>query len=104
VQEERPLEVTAVQLLSDYKSNQLRADGNYKGKVVQVNGTVRRVTNNAVELEGGKYELLTVDCQFSSADAPAMASLSAGSFVTIKGVCEGKNFAGVRVKNSKIVQ
>jgi hypothetical protein len=105
VQEQKPIEVSAVQLLSEYKDNEAKANDKYKGKVVQVDGVIDRITEGYVKLKGGgQFELLTVDCHFDDEDRKTVASLSSGSRVTIKGICDGKGFGGINIHRCKLVQ
>lgn len=107
VQEQKPIEVSAAQLLSEYKDNEARANDQYKGKVVQVNGIIHRITEGAVELKGND-PIVThrVSCHFDDADRSAISSLSSGNQVTIKGICDGKGFGGisVNINRCKLVQ
>jgi hypothetical protein len=107
VQEQKAIEVSAAQLLSEYKDNETRANDQYKGKVVQVSGSIHRITEGAVELKGGDAIVTNrVNCQFEDADRKSLSSLSSGSHVTIKGICDGKGFGGisVNIKRCKLVQ
>ncbi len=103
VEQAKPIEISADQLLREYKENEPKANDAYKGKVVQVSGPVKRVTEGWVELKGaGQFEFLTVDCHFD--DRKVMASFSGGSQVTIKGVCDGKGFGGINIRRCQQVK
>jgi len=92
------IKIFAGNLLQEYKQNEAAANQKYLGKKIEVNGIVKRTTNNFVELHGGGgFELLTVDCYFS--DKNTLATFTAGTQVTITGVCDGKNPFAVKVKN-----
>ncbi len=96
------IEVSAGQLIAEYKDNAAKADIDYKGKVLQVSGPIKRITERWVELKGdGQFEFLTVDCHFD--DKSVMASLSSGSQVTIKGACDGKGFGGINIRHCQLV-
>ncbi len=103
VQEQKPIEVSAAQLLSEYKDNETRANDQYKGKVVQVTGPIHRITEGHVELKGSDAIVVNrVNCQFEDADRKTLASLSSGSQITIKGICEGKQAININLKRCKI--
>ena len=105
IAEEKAIEITASDLLSQYKDNEVKANETYKGKVVQVSGIVKRITERAVELKGsGRFELLTVDCRFEDNDKKAMSSLTGGQDVTIKGICNGKGPFAVEIKRCTLIK
>jgi hypothetical protein len=105
VQEQKAIEVSASNLLSEYKNNETRANDQYKGKVVQITGSIHRIVERAVELKGGDAIVMDrVNCQFEDADRKTLSSLSSGNQVTIKGICDGKGFINVNIKKCKLVQ
>ncbi len=86
--------VSAVQLLREYKDNEAEANNAYKGKLIQVTGTIKRITEKWVELKGADpLQVPSVDCYFK--DRNTLFSLSEGKEITITGVCEGKGFFGI---------
>lgn len=66
------VKVDARTLLSDYRQDRKEADRKYKGKVLQVQGVVRNITPNAVNLEGGTDLKLLVQCAFGSGGIKAI--------------------------------
>lgn len=77
-------EVSAIQLVADYKASESVADRKYKGKVILVSGVISEVYRGFlytpyVELEAG------VRCNFSDNEDPVMATLSEGQTVSMKG-------------------
>ncbi len=88
-----PVEIKV--LLSEYKGNELRADGTFKGKVIRTSGIVRDVKKDitgdpyVVLGTGGMLEIPSVQCFLADDQASAASSLSAGERVTIEGRVDG---------------
>ncbi len=76
-------------------------DEKYKDKVVVVSGQILKMDHNTVTLSG--HILLEVDCEFGKANAGQLAGLKPGMDVTLKGVCTGKSFFKVNIKECKLV-
>lgn len=91
-----PIEVNASDMVSAYRENTAIANNKYKGKVVQVTGTVGKIEEQWVELEskkgfvGGGVDLLRVHVYFNDQDKGKMATLTKGHSITAKGKCAGK--------------
>lgn len=87
--------VKATDLTAAYAQNEANADTRYKGKKIYVSGKVsligKDILGNAyVNLEG--HEILHfVKC--STSDTTALAKLSEGTAITVKGTCEGSMIA-----------
>jgi hypothetical protein len=83
--------LTADQLFSEYKADEAAADNKYKGKVVLISGPIRDIgkfMGTAYILIGGHGFLDGVQATF--VESAAVASLSKGSQVTVKGEVGGK--------------
>ena len=83
--------LTADQLFSEYKANEVAADNKYKGKVVLISGPIRqngKFMGTAYILIGGHGFLDGVQCMFG--ESAEVGSLSKGSQVTVKGEVGGK--------------
>jgi hypothetical protein len=90
-----PIRVSAIQLSSDYNANGIAADAKYKGKVVDVSGTVDTIDKDIlndpyVSLKTGQYSVLSVQCVFSQAAESKLTGLSSGQQVTLEGTVSGK--------------
>ena len=91
-----PIEVKASDMVSAYCENTTVANNKYKGKVVQVTGTVGNIEEQWVELEGkkgsvgGGVDLLRVRVYFNDQDKGKMTTLTKGQSITVKGKCTGK--------------
>jgi hypothetical protein len=91
-----PIEVNASDMVSAYRENTAIANNKYKGKVVQVTGTLGKIEEQWVELAsekgfvGGGVDLLRVHVYFNDQDKGKMATLPKGQSITVKGKCTGK--------------
>ena len=110
VQDTKPaLSVNAFQLVNDYKSNEIAADGRYKGKVLEVSGTIESIAKDImdtmyVSLEGGgEFEMRGVQCYFADSENSKLAKLSKGQQITIRGKCDGL-MMNVLIKECLIVK
>jgi len=93
---EKPVSYTlsADQLFSDYAANEVAADQKYKGQVVVVTGQIdsigKDITDEAFVVIGGSGFLDGVQCMFVKSQETAVAGVSKGQVVTIKGEVGGK--------------
>lgn len=96
------IKVNSWDLIKAYKANEAAANAKYQGKVIEVHGTIKKVTQEWVELEGwGEFELVTVDCHFD--DPSILAGFSVGRQVEIRDTCEGATPFAVNVRDCKVV-
>ena len=94
--------LTADQLFSEYKADEVAADNKYKGRVVLVSGPIRNMgkfLGNAFIVIGGQGFLDGVQCTVG--DSAGVASLSKDSQVTVKGEVSGKK-GNVLLRNCTI--
>ncbi|HTN91951.1 MAG TPA: hypothetical protein VL242_50125 [Sorangium sp.] len=92
---EAAVKVELKQLLSEYESNEVRADSTFKGKLIQTSGTVGEVKK---DITGGIYvtvgtgapvEVPVLQCSIAESEAGAAAELSKGQKVTVRGRADG---------------
>ncbi len=95
---EEAIKVTAQELLEAYDENGVAADKQYKGKELQVTGTVGSIGTDilddayiTLENEEDEYAVISVQCYFEKSEEDSIASLKAGDKVTVTGVCDGNN-------------
>ena len=100
----------AADLLNEYKSNELAADGKYKGKLIQVTGKFASVQKDPlgryyVSLEGGDATDFNVACYLAESAKDEAAKLQANQDLTVRGVCDGR-FGGqvLTLKQCEIVK
>ncbi|HTN91950.1 MAG TPA: hypothetical protein VL242_50120 [Sorangium sp.] len=86
--------VKASELMAAYKANEIRADGQYKGKIVETTGMVNDIGKDILDGiyivvgTGGMLEIPALQASFSKDHEQAVASVSKGDRVTIR--CEVK--------------
>jgi tRNA_anti-like len=108
----RPLDtnvtvVTAKQIVTDYKENELAADAKYKDKTVEVSGVVQTVSKDLfdkayVSLESGD-PVSSVQVYFEDSEASKIMSLKTGQRVTVRGRVDGFMIS-VMLKKSILVK
>ena len=109
--------VAAVEMCDDYKSGEATADSRYKGKEIQVKGTIRGIRKDnktgepMVELKGttdAKTGSRAVRCYFAVTEADAVSKVKKDDDVKVSGTCQGKMGTGdsfdVVLKNCKLVK
>jgi hypothetical protein len=95
-----PAAVAMETLSKAYEGNSVAADAKYKGKYLEVTGTVMRVSQDRpgkIMVSLGTDERLMLLCDFTAKEAKAQFErIEAGEKVTIRGVCRG-NGEGIPV-------
>lgn len=84
--------VNAGTLRAEYEANEVAADLKYADKIIRVQGYVESIGRNLADMI---YVILVgapggdegVQCYFADEDAPAVALLSNGDYVTVAGQC-----------------
>ena len=103
VENEKGIQVTAVQLVKEFQANEADANKKYLDKAIQVNGTITEVKNNQ---DGKSTITLASDDAFTGVFCTLKANaanLNAGSVVTIKGICSGM-LSDVRLSEAVVVE
>jgi hypothetical protein len=83
----------SIDILKEYQSNEIAADSKYKGKLIEIYGTVESVGKDIfgdpyVALKGVGF--FCVQCFFGNEFLPELAKVKKGDFIFVKGFCEGK--------------
>jgi hypothetical protein len=86
--------ISAPQLYKDYEANGVAADQKYKGKLVEVSGTVDNIDKDILDeiyvtLKGDEY-FGSVQCYFADEFTDQTAKLTKGQKLTVIGTCDGK--------------
>ncbi len=94
------LSVNSKTLYKDYSNNEIAADDKYKGKIIQVNGTIRDIGNDIMDdayvtLIGDEF-FGDIQCYFN--DKSNVVDLKKGQRITVVGYCDGL-FINVLLKN-----
>ena len=97
--------IRASDLYAAYQANEIAADELYKGKLIEVSGTIRDIGNDLMDepyitLAGDDF-IGDVQCFMSSKSEAA--KFSKGQNVTVKGYCDGL-FMNVLLQNSILVE
>lgn len=105
---EEVISISAVDLYNQFDNNAISAKSAYKGKTIQVNGSIGSIDESVwgtpyVRLNADEYGWTSVTCYFSSDSVDSLAGLSTGQTVTIKGTCGEMGFADVDVKNCTLI-
>jgi len=101
------IQVTAAELSADYKANQVAADTKYKGKIIQVTGTISNIGKDIldtpyVSLNTG--DIITgVQCMFDKSDQSQLATLAKDTRITLQGKVKGE-LMNVLLDNCSIVK
>jgi hypothetical protein len=106
---EPPMQVTSNKLVEDYKANEVSADAKYKGKTVEITGTVETIgkdilDNPYITFFYQEYSIINnVQCLFARSDSPQLENLSKGQRLTVIGDVSGIPGVGnILVRNCKI--
>jgi glucan phosphoethanolaminetransferase (alkaline phosphatase superfamily) len=103
------IKVTAAKIIADYKANEVSADAIYKGKLVEISGTVDAIAKDITDTpyitlsSGDPYAFEKVQCMFSNDQESELASISKGQLITLQGRVSGK-LMNIVVENCKIVK
>ena len=99
------IKISAASLYATYKENEVAADEKYKGKAMEITGTIDDIKKGLGDIP---YVTLATDddfgnvqCTFSKNDSAQLAELKKGQKITITGKCSGL-MMNVIVKDSKI--
>lgn len=100
--------VSAPNLYADYEANEVAADEKYKGKTIDVQGTIETIGKDIVD---SMYVTLSINkpmsigsiqCMFDGEHKAELTSLKKGQKVTLRGEVSGK-MGNVLVRNCVIV-
>jgi hypothetical protein len=105
--EPAPIVVTATKLMADYNANEVAADAQYKGRIVDVSGTINSIGKDILDapyvaLSTNEYYSV-VQCMFSKSDQAQLASLSKDTRITLRGRVSGK-LGNIIVRDCSIVR
>lgn len=88
------LKVTANELYKAYDSNEVKADNKYKGKDLEIAGTISDIGKDILDdiyitIETDDI-IFSIQCYFTDEYESKVADLEKGQKITIQGVCDGK--------------
>lgn len=98
--------ITASSLFQEYKANEVKADMDYKGKIIQVSGNIRQVrkdffNNIIIALKGDAY-FGDVDCQLVDEQERLASNLQSGDNVGVFGKCTGTVMMSPQLSDCKL--
>jgi hypothetical protein len=106
-----PISVKAGDLLGEYASNAVGADGKYKDKLLRVTGKFGSATTvlglgYAVTLVGEDQELTTsgIQCFILDSAKAAVGQMQQGQIVTLQGICGGQTLGQIKMSKCTVVQ
>ncbi len=104
------IDVTVDQLIEAYENNELKADADYKGKIVRVTGSFDRVTNEfgvSLHLDGSdEWAITQVSCEIDENNEVEIAKateLNKGDTVIVEGKVDSYLF-NVNLKDCTIIK
>jgi len=102
------IKVSASEIYADYKANQVAADTKYKGKTIEVSGTINSIGKDIldtpyVSLNAGDI-LSTVQCMFDKGDSAQLATLAKDTRIVLTGKVRGQVIMNVLLDNCSIVK
>lgn len=105
---EEVISVSAVELYNQFDNNAVAAKENYKGKTIQVTGTVGSIDETIwgtlyITLNADEWGITSVQCYFPKDEASKLASLGSGQTVTVKGSNPEKGIINVELEDCTIV-
>lgn len=103
---EEVIAITASKLWSEYDENEVSADSKYKGKQLEVSGTVSDIGKDILD---SIYITLKTDdiigsvqVYFSDKDSKSVGELKKGQDITVVGKGDGKSLVNVIIKKAQI--
>lgn len=94
-------------LYSMYQNNQVRADQQFKGKTLEITGTIDTIGKTTHDIPYVTLkthdDISIVQCLFSKNHENILAALSPGHKVTVTGICDGsKTFGNILLLDCRL--
>lgn len=103
---EEVVKVTATKLAEDYDNNEVAADQKYKGKTLEITGTLKSIEvmlgSQFITIEGNQI-FSDIQCFFDKSKESELAALQKNRSITVRGRVDGKSL-NVGVKECEIVK
>ncbi|MFA5777885.1 MAG: hypothetical protein WC870_00075 [Candidatus Paceibacterota bacterium] len=103
------IKLAAETLRQAYKSNEVNGDNLYKGKLVEISGTVDTIGKDVLDEAYVTFETNEsvafdkVQCMFNSTEENSLAQLKKGQALKVQGTVSGVSIGSVIVRNCKII-
>lgn len=103
------IKITATKLVQAYIDNEVNADTLYKGKDVEISGSIKDIGKDILDtpyitIESNPSDYFTqVQCMFNKEDVTLLGSLKKGASIVVQGKLSSK-LGNVLVRECKIIQ
>ncbi|HBC72990.1 MAG: hypothetical protein UX91_C0006G0182 [Candidatus Amesbacteria bacterium GW2011_GWB1_47_19] len=97
--------ITAGQLADDFDANQVAAEANWKGKVVEFSAVVSNITDSGISfynVASKEFSMTQISCRIS--DKNQLMSLTNGQSVTVRGTVGSQTIGVVGLDDCTVVQ
>ncbi|EKD23543.1 MAG: hypothetical protein ACD_81C00219G0004 [uncultured bacterium] len=106
--QQKGIQVTAIQLATDYEANEIAADTKYKDQIVEVTGTIKDISKDIlgapyIILSGDPNSITDVQCTFDKSKQNQLIPLTKDTKITLLGKVSRK-LLNVRVDECSIIQ
>lgn len=100
--QEPAIKITCEQLTQECMDNKVAWDQKYKGKLVEVSGTLGTIDYKYVTLESGFF-LTDMHCSIHEGQESQLAQLVKGERITVRGMCETCGAFGVTLRECVLI-
>lgn len=107
--ESESIKVTSSAMVKEYIANEVSADTKYKGKLVEISGTIKDIGKDIVDtpyiiIESNPSDYFTqIQCMFSKSDIETVGSLQKNTAVVAQGEVSGK-LGNILIRECKIIK
>lgn len=108
-QEVAALKVSAETLRQAYKANEVSGDNQYKGKLVEISGTIDSIGKDITDEAYVTFETPEsvsfdhVQCMFKKSEEATLGTLTKGQKITLQGTVSGASLGSVIVRGCTVV-
>ena len=106
---EKPITVTADELLKGYKENELAGDQKFKDKNIIVTGKIEAIESGIADMPfillkaGGNMEFNKPQAHFSKDDTATLAKLKKGQAIKLQCIGDGEIAGSPMLKDCKVI-
>lgn len=99
------MQITAKQLADDFDANQVAAEANWEGKLVEFNAEITNITDTGISfgnIASKQSSLTQISCAVT--DKEQLMSLKNGQMITVQGVVGKQSIGVIDVSNCKVIK
>ena len=99
------MQITAKQLADDFDANQVAAEANWEGKLVEFNAEITNITDTGISfnnIASKQFSLAQISCAVT--DKEQLMSLKNGQMVTVQGVVGKQAIGVIDVRDCKVIK